>query len=168
MVYMTRAGSTWEGSGQDPRLGGWFGRARSGHLAGRSQVGFKRGGLRRLRGAGVPPTWQQPAAAVGPGPPRVQPGWTGRPPGTARTSPRQGPRPGASGSGGGTRARCIRARPGETGGFSGPAPWPRRPAPSRGAPPPSRRPRAPAPPLPAGSPGVPRGAHAPPRGRQPP
>lgn len=47
---MTRAGSTWEGSGQDPRLGGWFGRARSGHLAGRSQVGFKRGGLRRLPG----------------------------------------------------------------------------------------------------------------------
>lgn len=51
MIYVTRAGSMW--GRVRVRVGsqtGWVVLARLGHLAGRSQVGFKRGGLRRLPG----------------------------------------------------------------------------------------------------------------------
>lgn len=111
-----RAESRLEGSGLGPRWGvGVVVLASSVHLAGQSQVGFERGGLRRFPGFRCvqTPTWQQPVVvAVGPGPARARPGWTEHPQGTTLMSRRQGPHQAASGSGGGTLEPRIRAHPG--------------------------------------------------------
>lgn len=104
----------WRGLGWIP-VWGWGGiLAHLGHLAGRSQVGFKRGALRQLPGfrhAQIP-NWQELVVAVGPERTQVRPEWTGHPQGTTLTSLRQGPRQVANGSDGGIRERHIRVHPG--------------------------------------------------------